>query len=188
MNLILSKLDKDIELKRLIDFDHTLLSYGWNLENKPNCIVFIGASKNNLYFSFRLETSVKYDQKNNKYDFIEGLWKDDVAEIFIQDANLKSYQEFNFAPSGAYWTSFFSDYRKQDKEKFKPILNLEIDSTVFDTSWELAVKIPIDSLSIEFNFLNFINICSIVHKQKIHYLSMQNLISENPDFHLLKIN
>ena len=40
-------------------------------------------------------------------EFYEGLWKGDVAELFLSLPN-GNYVEYNFAPNGAWWACEFS--------------------------------------------------------------------------------
>ena len=49
-------------------------------------------------------------------EFFEGLWKGDVAELFLSLPN-GNYVEYNFAPNGAWWACAFSEPRVRTTRK-----------------------------------------------------------------------
>ena len=55
--------------------------------------------------------------------FVDGLWKASVVELFMYEIDSPRYIEINLSPSGAYWLAKFSDYRVRDSEiKILPII------------------------------------------------------------------
>ena len=138
-----------------------------------------------LYFSVKIPESNNFDRTGNYGQFKPDLWKHDVAELFIAADTGNSYQEFNLAPSGAYWTVKFSGYRERIPESDAAVANLQIECRTTITGKVLSMKIPrshiIENCSLGEN--SRINCCAIFDKDPRNYFSTATLNPEKPDFH-----
>ena len=58
--------------------------------------------------------------KTNLGERKEGLWNSNCFEIFVKEATSTAYTEWNFAPTGEWFSLVFSDYRKRDDNREAP--------------------------------------------------------------------
>ena len=95
------------------------------------------------------------------------------------------YQEFNLSPSGAWWSCFFAKHRKREPSKFKMPTNVETYCEVANSSWKVAMSIPISELSLPISLEDStrINVTFALGKTKRQYLTWANIDSPEPDFH-----
>lgn len=104
----------------------------------------------------------------------QGLWEKTCLEFFSLIPEEKSYEEWNFSPSGD-WNCFeFTDYRtpKTLKEKVTPA------PEIISLKNEFKVKIPTFPPT-------KINLCAVVREKtgKTHYFSLFHDEKSGPDFH-----
>ena len=128
--------------------------------------------------------SCNFDDTLPSGSFVEGLWERDVAEFFIAGCG-EDYQEFNIAPSGAWWSAHFSSYR----QLISPIQcsSVAVRSAAGPANWEidfsvaLSEIIPLRETSIGSARLNP---TAIAFSQPREYLCLGHQSGSQPDFHL----
>ena len=142
----------------------------------------IAADEQFLLFYFQSNKKAVFNPEYNTRKITKNLWKYDVAELFFLNTKTGRYQEFNFAPTGAYWSAVFSDYRKMETEvPFHPV---SICTNKQENYWEIEIKFSLQDIGIgkitdpEVQ----LNICSILYDPKPTFLS-QGKVLGNPDFH-----
>ena len=115
-------------------------------------------------------------------EFVAGLWKRDVVELFLKEDGSERYQEFNLAPQGAWWSGFFSEYRKEQELSIRP--EVSVQNQIDKTQWHAAMSIRKSSLSVSFSgsASSRANICLILGEQRDH-LSWARIAGTKPDFH-----
>lgn len=67
-----------------------------------------------LYFGYAQAVSSDTFTPRPVGEFFEGLWEEQVLELFLAADSGERYQEFNLSPSGAWWTQPFSAHRVRD--------------------------------------------------------------------------
>ncbi len=119
--------------------------------------------------------------------FVRGLWDFDVAELFIYSTRADAYQEFNIAPSGAWWSCLFSGYREESKAAFSPPV-VTVEAVETTSGWNAAIKVPLSSLAFSVDALSDLrlNICLIQGKAPRNYLSAAFIETPAPDFHYFR--
>lgn len=120
------------------------------------------------------------------HEFVEGLWTDDVAELFIKDTDSEHYLELNLAPNGAWWAARFSGPRKRVNEDAPPVEGIKTHSRISDDGcWRAALGIPLSYLEDNFGFGvdTELNVTFIVDSPGQRFLSAASLPGHQPDFH-----
>jgi hypothetical protein len=119
-------------------------------------------------------------------DFQAGLWKHDVAELFIADPASGRYFEFNLAPNGAWWCCEFTAARVRAEETdiAMPEVATFADLAA-DGSWVAAMAIPLDLLRarLDFGTDTRINVAMIVGSLDQKFITATDLGGGDPDFH-----
>lgn len=111
-------------------------------------------------------------------EFIEGLWKYDVAEIFFGYSDA-SYHEFNLDANGAFWSQYLVHYRKRSEQhNFNPKM-IKTISLPCRGSWKAAIQISNACFK---ELPSSVHISFILHSNKEIYYSSKPGRSE-PDFH-----
>ena len=138
-----------------------------------------------------------------KYDlgcgqFFEGLWNQDVFELFISLDKSETYFEINLSPQGAWWLQRFEKYRVRQSEwnirsNSDSTKTIKCFSNFNEKSWAVAAIIPISILdsgnmkSISLRTVLKCNVCSILYNNKgvEHYATASSPpAGALPDFHL----
>ena len=135
-----------------------------------------------LLFHFKAFKKPTYDPTKQLGEFHKGLWEQDIAEIFLKSPDSPTYQEFNFSPTGAYWSALFTDYRQLAKEV--PLHPESICSTIEDNAWAIEFKIPLKHCLLQ-NLEDTevqLNVCSILYDGDTTFLSYVGGEGA-PDFH-----
>lgn len=165
------------------DSEYIPLINGWNLNGAPAAKYFLGKSASQIFFKIQIQTLPDYDSTLKPNDFIEGLWKRDIAELFIGNRITGEYQEFNIAPSSAWWSEFFNSYRQRAGLPINSS-GLIVDSEIQSNCWIATLIIDTKSLMLPIDDNNFVyNICVISGSNPRHYLCSQKPLDETPDFH-----
>ena len=120
-------------------------------------------------------------EKLSNAQFVEGLWEKDVAELFVSNGDC--YQEFNFSPSGAWWTWMFTDYRERSDDFKAPSTSPTISSVISETNWKLHAEIPSEVLQIELKNITHAQVCFILNSKYFCTASNKDI---EPDFHRFK--
>lgn len=113
--------------------------------------------------------------------FLEGLWDEDVAELFIKGEN-GAYQEFNLAPSGAWWSMTLSEYRKRRTDSKRPE-PLHISTTIGSDRWEVVAAFGRDTLEIPLLPSSRIHVSGMWCRPEPCYLSSHPPSGVAPDYH-----
>jgi len=123
--------------------------------------------------------------------FVEGLWEQELAEVFLCAAEGSRYLEVNISPSGAWWSCSFHGYRERDSSTALEGVEAWAEPLTSDsTRWEAGLKIPRASISSRISFgvqggKSRGNVSGVVlSKSRPLYLTYGNLEAANPDFHL----
>ena len=76
----------------------------------------------------------------------EELWKESCFEIFLKETGSAHYWEWNFSPSGNFWSMEFEEYRirKEACEQLRPLR--EIEAKLGPKDFKLQVQLPLPRL------------------------------------------
>ena len=132
------------------------------------------------------------DQTLATGSFVEGLWNQEVIELFLAENNDSStrYQEFNLSPMGAWWTACFADYRTRLSNE-ESTRGATCWSSTRDTpgSWSACLRVPLATLGIDINYAAplRLNVTAVVPAApEPRYLSA-HAFEGKPDFHLIHL-
>lgn len=168
-------------------FDYKMLpfNFSWESTSVPHPARYaLFTTGDTLTVIFSSPIPAWSDRHDHAKEFVSGLWEYDVGEIFLYAPESGRYQEFNIAPSGAWWSCAFSSYRKcVDVPIAIPTIKSWSEST--PAGWRAALEIPLSQLQIGCHELKSLrcNICSIEGKNPRHYLSAATIETPDPDFH-----
>ena len=99
-------------------------------------------SERRLHYTFRADKSALCDESLACGSFVEGLWEQDVAELFLSGPG-DSYQEINVSPTGAWWSACFSNYRERTEVVEFPV---EIEVERGDDFWQVSFSAAVSDL------------------------------------------
>lgn len=119
--------------------------------------------------------------------FQAGLWKHDVAELFLADPVSGRYFEFNLAPNGAWWSCEFTAPRMRAEEIDIVMPEVATFSEMApDGSWVAAMAIPLDLLRARIGFgpETKANVTFILESPEQRFITAADLGGGDPDFHL----
>lgn len=135
-----------------------------------------------LWFIAGREETIKPGNSGVCGDFIEGLWRYDVAELFIAGPNSKNYLEFNLAPNGAWWAARFSAPRRS--EPLGELPQVVCDARQ-EQGWLAALGLPLNWLrpNIAWSANSPLNVCFILDSPEQRFISACDLGTGEPDFH-----
>jgi hypothetical protein len=145
--------------------------FSWCFALDPHC----------LWFFCEVEGGASYSTSRAAREFVEGLWEEDVGEFFVRDSSGR-YQEFNLAPSGAWWSAVFDSYRRRAEVSPRPTI-LEVHTEVSSGSWRGLLGIQRESMAIQVREGSSLHVSGIVYAPKCRYLSSCPDRSVEPDFH-----
>lgn len=118
--------------------------------------------------------------------FTSGLWKYDVAELFIADSEGTGYLEFNLAANGAWWACKFDSVRKPApvQPDFVRAVTTHHDP-IHPGSWLAALVVPIAFLKENSGFgdRSRANVAFILNSPDQTFHSASSLPGLEPDFH-----
>ncbi len=156
----------------------------YTLATDPDAVWLLGSRAASPQCDLSLETGA----------FVEGLWEQELIELFICDSTPSStrYQEFNLSPTGAWWTAIFDDYRMRSEsvDLLKLTSGVQCWSEVSknEAHWHATIRIPRSALGIRAfderpTRANVTSILSSPASDTHLFLSASNLQSIAPDFH-----
>ncbi len=175
-----------LTFERLFQFPLNYFEYDWFGERVKNSVGFVvGVDPDRLFLGAKVDASPWLDPATSQGQFVEGLWNKDVVEIFLASSDSPIYQEVNLAPNGAWWSCFFSKYRKRDAGGFKMPQDVKTHSVIGSAQWEAAISIPLNqfSLPVELEGGTKANVTFVVGKAKRQYLTWSSIQQRDPDFH-----
>lgn len=125
----------------------------------------------------------------SKHGFVYGLWREDCVELFIANPENGRYVEFNFAPSGAWWSRVFEDVREpaaMDPPACQSLGRMEANEWSIEAQVDLGVvkdAIGGEPQSWAANLIVLVGGCDDDQPDRRNLHSLANLTSEQPDFH-----
>ena len=114
-------------------------------------------------------------------EFVEGLWEEDVAELFIKSPS-GAYQELNIAPSGAWWSMTLTDYRVRSEVAQRPHL-LSLSTFVDGESWNVVVSLARSTMEVPVSPDSLLHVSGMWYQPQPCYLSSRPAPDEAPDYH-----
>jgi hypothetical protein len=146
----------------------------------------IAADRTNLWFVATRQAPAFHHPGANPESFIEGLWKYDVAELFLADPKSGAYLEFNLAPNGAWWAAAFTAPRV--RSEVQPDFQAAVTAHFTDGgdgTWFAALAIPTAFLeaNVCFGFGETANVTCILNSPQQTFHSACKLPGTDPDFH-----
>ena len=144
----------------------------------------IAVDPDTLYFIAQWDSTPNFDKTTNNGEFKEGLWEKDAAEFFILDDKNDSYQEFNLSPAGAWWTSLFNAYRKNDNS-YKVPEEIGVHTENLSDAIRTTLTFPRSKLGVSCSFraLTLMNLCGTVTEPNNRFVSWAEIETNEPDFH-----
>jgi hypothetical protein len=118
--------------------------------------------------------------------FLPGLWRHDVAELFIADPSSGRYFEFNLAPNAAWWCCEFTAPRVRAEETDIAMPEVVTFSDMApDGAWIAAMAIPLDLLRARLDFgpQTHANVTFVLGSPDQKFVSAADLGPGEPDFH-----
>lgn len=118
--------------------------------------------------------------------FVEGLWEEEVGELFLCAPEGSRYLEVNLAPSGAWWWCLFDSYRIRAKSQPTAPPRAEALATQSAESWRSELILPLSDLPFELRPRGSFraNVSFVLPGVPVQYVTATPLLSEKPDFHL----
>lgn len=115
--------------------------------------------------------------------FLEGLWEQDVAELFLRDES-GTYQEFNVSPAGAWWSCVFSAYRQRKVPQPAPPRGVAVLHRRSPERWMVQLQVPLNELAVSWSPQTALHVAVIQHQPAQRFLSSSPVPGGEPDFHL----
>lgn len=137
-----------------------------------------------LRFSFWVDKAPQADASLRPGAFVEGLWENDVAELFVM-ADDGRYLEFNLSPYGAWWCAEFSAYRQRVRTLQLP--SAEVSAEQGDDWWSCSLSLRADEIPpiAEAGWSQIrLNVTAILDPEQPEYLCSGHQDGGEPDFHL----
>lgn len=119
-------------------------------------------------------------------NFLAGLWRHDVAELFLADPASGRYFEFNLAPNGAWWSCEFTAPRVRAEETDIAMPEVATFSDMAaDGAWIAAMSIPLDLLRarLDFGSQTRVNVTFVLDSPDRKFVTAADLGTGEPDFH-----
>lgn len=165
------------------NFSAPLLTYTLNTDwygarLPAHITVDIKIEEQKLLFAARFFGATDYDKTIPAGAFTTELWRRDTAEVFIACKNTDSYVELNLSPTGAFWSSRFTNYREPDAT-WKAQQDTGYDSATQCIILDLAASLQTSDI----NELLIIphGILQVADDQK--FLTAMPFPDQTPDFH-----
>jgi hypothetical protein len=114
-------------------------------------------------------------------DFFEGLWNEDVAELFIKSPS-GVYQEFNIAPSGAWWSMTLDEYRVRRTTPRRPEVR-SISTSAKEGEWSVVAAFSRSSIEVVLSPQCHLHVSGMWYKERPCYLSSCPPRGVAPDYH-----
>ena len=149
---------------------------GWSLAVDPERLWFVAS---------RSRPALAHPQARPG-KFLAGLWRHDVAELFISAPSGEPYLELNLAPNGAWWSALFATPRERVEpvDREWPEVRTHAESAA-DGSWVAAISLPLESLRavLDFGERSRANVTFILDSPDQRFLSAAAPGDGDPDFH-----
>jgi hypothetical protein len=142
----------------------------------------LAQSHDELFFGGTVEAPPRGDLSPGCGQFVEGLWAQDVLELFWKSSGSSGYQELNLAPSGAWWWCAFRGYRQRDEGASAPPARAHVERR--SDRWSAAVALPRASLGGADLRAATLNVCAILGDPRRFY-THEGPATAEPDFHAI---
>jgi hypothetical protein len=129
--------------------------------------------------------------KRERKEFVSGLWKGNVVELFLLNPDNGHYLEVHLSPTGQWWACVFTAVRVQESQNARPlplsVVRHHRDKT--GRRWEASVQVPstvVCRLLAARDFMKLrANLTAVVHPLtgRALYFSLAALPGMKPDFH-----
>jgi hypothetical protein len=114
-------------------------------------------------------------------EFVEGLWEEDVAELFIKSPD-GVYQELNIAPSGAWWSMTLDAYRIRRPSPRRPEVRYTSVS-VLPGAWDVVVGFARTTMEVPVTSDSLLHVSGMWYREQPIYLSSSAPHELAPDYH-----
>ncbi|MCB9030036.1 MAG: hypothetical protein H6619_03220 [Deltaproteobacteria bacterium] len=185
MNFPILKSESSLTLNALWKEKFHQIETDWFQNSTPYKPSFLLASDpENFYFLAEVSgDQINLNPETKAGTFTEDLWKFDVAEIFFGEKGSDLYQEFNLAPTGAWFSFLF----RGERERLKSLESVSEISAyaecLSNTKWRGSLSIPREHVMLNHNNLTA-NVTFNLGDEVRYYYSFAQLNSEKPNFHL----
>jgi hypothetical protein len=118
--------------------------------------------------------------------FVPGLWRHDVAELFLGHLDDPAYLELNLAPNGAWWACELTAPRVPRHAHDAPIEGVRTHADApRPAAWRAGLEIPIEALRarVRFDDRSTANVAFVLAGSDARYLSAAPPTAGPPDFH-----
>lgn len=154
----------------------------WNGSALPHPLSWsVAVDPRAVWFVCSLPGGAVCTTQTSHAQFVEGLWNEDVAELFIKGED-GSYQELNLAPSGAWWSMTLSEYRKRRSEPKRPQL-LSISTSLEGNRWEVVAAFDRETFEVPLLPSSRIHVSGMWYRPEPCYLSSHPPKGVEPDYH-----
>ncbi len=136
-----------------------------------------------LVFEFWANKAAECNASLASGDFVEGLWEQDVAELFVMAPDGR-YQEFNLSPTGAWWSATFTGYREGCQAE--RATSIQTEAHCEEGRWSARLSLAVSDLNVLQGSdisLARLNVTAILSPQNPSYLCWGWQNGEQPDFH-----
>jgi hypothetical protein len=152
----------------------------WNADSLPFPLSWcVALDPDTLWFLCSLAGGER--SSSPRGEFVEGLWEDDVAELFIKSPD-GTYQELNFAPSGAWWSMTLDDYRVRRTSPRRPEIR-HMTTSVVGGQWSVVVGLARASMEVPLTSQSAIHVSGMWYQDEPRYLSSSPPAGIAPDYH-----
>jgi len=170
-----------------IDLPLLGISRDWHGQSlDPPAAFTLAADEVNLWFVATRQAPATIHPAAGAGSFTPELWKYDVAELFITDADGTGYLEFNLAANGAWWACRFDSVRKAAplQPDFPGSVTSHHDASE-PGSWLAALVVPIAFIRQQtgFGHGSRANVTFILNSPAQTFHSASKLPGAEPDFH-----
>lgn len=116
--------------------------------------------------------------------FVAGLWRCDVAELFLGRAGDDRYLELNVAPNGAWWSCEFAASRVRRCAHDVPLPGVVTYAAPGAGGWRAALGVPLAALGERgVDDRTTANVTFVVDAPAPRYLTAAPPVAGAPDFH-----
>lgn len=123
-----------------------------------------------------------FDASFRNGEFREGLWFNDVAELFVLDCVTGAYSEWNLGPQGGWWAANFDSYRKRSTRQVLYSTAIRTYSCIDSTGWKAALGGPNETFpAVGKN--QKLHFSAIVGSPEQRFLTSAPSPTGEPDFH-----
>jgi hypothetical protein len=159
------------------------LTRDWYGSPPPAAVsIVLAQSQEELFFGGSVEAPLCCDLSPGCGQFVEGLWTQDVLELFWKPSGSSGYQELNLAPTGAWWWCPFRGYRQ--RQDGAPAPTARAHAVRHGDRWSAAVALsraPLGGVDLGAATLN---VCAILGDPRRFY-TYRGPATAEPDFHAI---